>query len=129
MVSQSLMTRMNKIIQGGLSLPTARQKHFSFLVRRNKIVSVGWCQSFKTHPMAAKYGHRFNSIHSELHCIKNFPFPLVRLEEHTLINVRVNPTGSHMMLAKPCAKCIYFLSCFNLHEVLYTNENGEFVEL
>lgn len=129
MISITLAERINRLIQGGLHLPTARQKHFSFITRRSKIISFGWCQSFKTHPIAAKYGHRFDSIHSELHCIKNFPYPMSALKDYTLINVRVNPSGSQMTLARPCVRCIHFLSCFDLRSVIYSNERGEFVQL
>lgn len=127
MLSQTLIRRIDRLIAKSLHLPTARSKHFSLLVKRGKIISFGWNQSFKSHPTAKLYGHRFNSIHSELHCIKNFPYPTNELREYTLVNVRVNPNGTAKTLAKPCGKCIYFLSCFELRSVIYTNENGDFV--
>lgn len=127
MVSTTLIERIDRIIQNNLHLPEGRQKHYSFITRRNKIYAWGYNQSFKSHPTAAKFGHRFNSIHSELSAIKSFSYPLSTLREYSLVNVRVNPTGTIRSLAKPCPKCLYFLSCFNLHEVQYTNERGVFV--
>lgn len=129
MISPTLNSRMMKLILGGLDLPTARHKHFSFITRKNKIIAFGWNQSFKTHPLAAKYGHRFNSIHSELHAIKNFPYPISELRDYTLINARYSPGEKKLTLAKPCSKCIYFLSCFSFREVLYTDNKGDFIAL
>ncbi len=127
MISEALQSRINKIILNSLHLPTARHKHFSFITQKKKITSFGYNQSFKSHPLAAKYGYRFNSIHSELHAILNFPYPVDRLKDFTLVNVRYSPTKGLMTFAKPCAMCLHFLSCLDLRSVLYTDENGEFV--
>jgi hypothetical protein len=129
MLSNELKQRINKIVQNSLHLPQARHKHYSFIVRRNKIIAWGYNQSFKSHPTAARYGHRFASIHSELHVIKNFPYPISELCSYDLINIRVSPCGQRTMLARPCPKCIYFLSCLEFRSIIYSNENGLFVTL
>ena len=44
-----------------LEIPRPK-KHVSIIVRKNEIVSVG-TNHFRTHPMAKKYGYRFDEVH------------------------------------------------------------------
>jgi hypothetical protein len=112
-----------------IDFPNSRRaKHFSFILIRNKVVSMGWNMGFKTHPLAHKMGHRYDSIHSELHCIKKFPHPVSELARCKLFNVRVNRKGK-VRLSKPCLKCQKLLEIFNLREVWYTLDGGEFKQL
>jgi hypothetical protein len=112
-----------------IDLPTARRaKHFSFILIRNKVVCMGWNIGFKTHPLAHKMGHRYDSIHSELHCIKKFPYPPATLSRCKLFNVRVNRKGK-VRLSKPCPFCQKLLGTFNFKEIWYTLDGGEFKQL
>src|SRR5690348_10342880 len=112
-----------------INIPNSRRaKHFSFILIRNKIVSMGWNMGFKTHPIAHKMGHRYDSIHSELHSINKFPYPTAILAKCKLFNVRVNKKGK-VRLSKPCLKCQKLLSTFNFREVWYTLDGGEFKQL
>lgn len=104
------------------NMPDTRNKHFSFLVRRNKIISIGWNKAFQTHPIAAKFGHRFNCIHSELDVINNFPYPFRMLPLYTLINVRVKYKS--LRISHPCLKCINMLKFFGLKDVIYSTDQG-----
>ena len=108
-----------------LDLPCGRNKHFSFILIRNKILSIGYNLGFKTNPMAKRYGHRFNSIHSELASIKNFPYPPSVLSKCKIVNIRIMKDGT-LGMAKPCIYCSKLLADFDLNEIWYTNRQGNF---
>lgn len=103
-------------------------KHFSFIVERNKILSIGRNDPNKTHPMANKFGHRFNCIHSELSALVNFPRPNTHLKNCDIINIRVRSDDT-IGISRPCNICAYMLRIFKLRNVYYTNRGGEFEKL
>jgi len=100
-------------------------KHVSFVIDRRSIISVGWNQPFKTHPMANKFGYRFNAIHSELHAILKFARPVAELYKYKFVNIRIDKFGK-LKLSKPCKICQTLLYSFGVKEVEYTNCKGEF---
>lgn len=100
-------------------------KHFSYIVERNKILSVGYNLPDKTHPLALKFGHRFYSIHSELDAITNFPYPNRFLKRCRLINLRISKDHT-VRMSKPCQFCQKLIRAFNIREVWYTNDFGKF---
>ena len=102
-----------------IDLPAGRCKHFSFLIKKNRIISIGWNNGFKTHPLANKYGHRFCSIHSELHCISSFK----NTNGLILVNVRIDSNGK-LKCSKPCGPCQKMLIDFNITNIFYTTEKG-----
>lgn len=125
MIRPNLLNKCVKLSRKLISLPDSRQLHFSFLILKNRIISVGYNLSFKTHPLAKKYNHRFCSIHSELKCIKNFPYPLDYLSKCYLINIRIMKNGK-LGMAKPCIRCQRLLEDFDIRHIIFSNENGEF---
>lgn len=121
-----ILNRCVKISRKLIDLPDRRSnKHFSFLILKNRIISVGYNLSFTTHPIAHKYGYRFDTIHSELKCIRNFPLSPSYLEKCTLINIRIMNDGS-LGISKPCSKCHQLLRDFNISSVYFTDRNGLF---
>lgn len=56
----------------------------------------------RTHPMAKKYGYRFDEVHSELDALLRYKGPKDGL---TLVNYRVNRQGE-LRMAKPCNLCM-----------------------
>lgn len=126
MISSRLLNRIESITHNLAHLPQGRHKHFSFIVRRNTIISVGWNKSFQTHPIAKRFGHRFHCIHSELDVILNFPYRLVELDKFQFINVRLGI--DHFSMAKPCTHCTKMLSYYNIHRIIYSNYDGGFYE-
>lgn len=110
-----------------LNLPQGNHKHFAYIVKRNKVLAFGYNLAFKTHPMAAQFGHRFNSIHAETMAINNFPLPVGYLSDYDLISLRVRKTGQ-LGLALPCQYCRAMLKVFNPKNVFYSTDEGEFYE-
>lgn len=115
-----------KIAYKLIELPDAHNKHFSFIVIRNKILSVGWNLSFTTHPIANKYGYRFSSIHSELKSLREFPYPPSVLSKCVLINIRIMSDGT-IGMSRPCVKCQKLLRDFGISKIYYTNRDGKFI--
>ena len=101
-------------------LPQGKNRHFSFITKRNKIVSIGWNKSFKTHPLANKFGHRFNCIHSELDVINSFNYSIKELQNYSIYNVRVMKDGK-IGYSKPCDICQDLLVFFGLKKIYYSN--------
>lgn len=97
-------------------------KHVSFICDGNKIECIGMNQPFKTHPLAYRYGHRYNSIHSELDALLSFPYAIKNINHYTLYNVRIKNNGS-IGLSMPCKKCQNMLSDFSVRNVFYTTGN------
>lgn len=93
-------------------------KHCSVILRKGKVVSVGTNQH-KTHPLAKKYGYRFEEVHAELDALLKYKGPKDNL---VLVNCRVNKHGKFRM-AKPCSICrLWCLSIFD--EIYYSVPGG-----
>ncbi len=105
---------------------TCKHKHITFILYKNKVVSSGYAQAFKTDPTAKKYGYRFESIHSELHAIKRFPYRPGRLADCQFVNIRFMADGS-VGMAKPCQICQRMLASFGVKQknIHYTNREGK----
>ena len=91
------------------------------------MISIGWCQNYKTHPLSRKFGHRFDSIHSETDCILKSRLRPAELYKYDLVNIRLTPSG--LGLAKPCRCCQLLLHFFRIGHVYYTDMNGKLEEL
>jgi hypothetical protein len=126
------MKRFDKLIKISnrlIDLPDSRSnKHFSYLLIRNKIISMGYNLSFTSHPIAHKYGYRFDAQHSELKCLLNAPYPPSIFNRCTLINIRIMSNGL-IGISKPCPKCQQLLRDFNINRIYFTNREGEFERL
>jgi deoxycytidylate deaminase len=103
-------------------------KHYTFLLRRNAVMSIGWNRPFKTHPLAARFGYKFNSIHSELNAITKYDGRITDLSRFTLVNVRLDKAGD-VRMSRPCETCQLMLAAFGVSEVWYTTNDGGFAQL
>lgn len=125
-ITSKLCRQLEKRARGLLDLPNAySNKHFSFILMKRRVVSIGWNLTFHTHPMAKKYGHRFSSIHSELKAIQNFPYPPAMLSKCKIVNIRIMKDGS-LGIAKPCRFCTRMIKELNIKETWFTNREGVF---
>lgn len=102
-----------------ISLQIERQKkHVSLVVRKGIVESVGTNQ-FKTHPLAKKYGYRYDEVHSELDALLKYKGSKDGL---TLVNFRFNSDGE-MRMSKPCCLCLpWCTAVFN--DIFYTTNDG-----
>ena len=107
----------------GIALPVSLEiprpkKHVSLIVRKNEIVSVG-THHFRTHPLAKKYGYRFDEVHSELDALLRYKGPKDNL---VLVNYRFNRFGD-MRMSKPCCMCLPWCSAV-FDEMWYSTNDG-----
>lgn len=123
-----LQKKLVEVSRALINEPVGEQKHFSFLVKKNKIISIGWNRKNKTHPLTVKYGHPYRTIHSEVAVIQNFPHSLTTLSNYSLINIRIS-REDNVTISKPCIYCQRLIRDFGIRNVFYTNEYGEFVNL
>ena len=109
-----------------------RCRHFSFILNKNKILSVGINNPKKTHPRNIKYKYtgRYNNdisvyvgIHSEMSAIIRYGFE--DCTNHILVNTRLNVANS-ISNSRPCSGCQNLLKQLNFKRVYYTNNNGSF---
>ena len=113
-VARRLLSNMTK--------PQGRCQHFSFLLRRNKILGCGWNRMDKTHRLAYAKGYTYGTIHSEFHLLNQFNFIIPR--NCWLLNIRIGKDGT-LRCAFPCDKCLNLLMTTGLNQfVCSTNYNS-----
>lgn len=100
-------------------------KHFSFILLRNKILSIGVNKPNKTHPLAFKFKHRFNCTHSELDSIVRFKYSHEILQKCDMVNIRVS-INDEIRIAKPCCYCFSLISAFGIKYIYYSNRYNSF---
>jgi hypothetical protein len=125
---RKIESKLLRISRDLINLPNSNAKHFTFICLRNKIISMGYNNGWKTHPAGARFGARFNAVHSELAAIKSFPWKPLDLPDCTWYNVRIHKDGTPAM-SRPCISCQQLLRSFDVHNVFYTDANGVFREL
>lgn len=122
------MTRLENelVAEGRLFLPIfeGRSRHISFLTIRSTIKSIGINSYTTTHPLANKFGHLGNNIHSELAALIHLPRN-VNPSGCTLYNIRFAMDGS-LKMSKPCKYCSKLIAAFNVRKCYFTNDVGKF---
>lgn len=104
--------------------------HWSFISKRGKILSYGRnCK--KTHPLAKRYGYRYEAMHSELDAFLKLP-KRIDFSELTMTNVRLSIRSLRcgfpiLRMAKPCQCCMGWTSIFK--EIVFSTENGNFIKV
>lgn len=122
MITDRTKKRLIAIAKELRHIPQSNHKHFSFLLNKRKIISIGWNNGWKSHPIANKYGHRFNSIHSELSCIINCNTSIDRL---TMVNIRIMSDGT-LGRAFPCECCTKMLIDYGFENIVCSDYKGRF---
>jgi deoxycytidylate deaminase len=111
-----------------------RCRHFSFIMDRNRIISIGM-NSIKTHPKNLKYNYvnknkenisEIVGTHSELNAV-------IKLGEEdcsklTLINTRIN-RNNLLDNSAPCHGCSDMIHHLNFKNVYFSNVKGAFDKL
>jgi tRNA(Arg) A34 adenosine deaminase TadA len=109
-----------------------RFKLASAIVMNGDIVATG-VNSYKTHPMMAKYSSDGASVflHAEIDAIKNAlnKISTKEMEKCDLYVIRVKRPDPIQKIwingmAKPCMGCMRAIVSFNLRNVYYTTTNG-----
>jgi deoxycytidylate deaminase len=101
-------------------LPTS---HVAFLIRKNKIVKIGWNKN-RTHPIVKKHPYHEGrvGIHAELDCL--LKYDKEDLSDYEMVILRIDKK-SRLNNSKPCPGCISLIKQFNLKNVYYSNSHGK----
>ena len=113
--------KLDKYINAALPIAvdnTRKKKHVSLIVRKGDIVSVG-INKIKTHPLAKKYGYRYNEMHSELDALLKYKGSKDKL---VLVNFRFNRFGD-MRMSKPCCLCMPWCTAV-FDKIVYSTVDG-----
>lgn len=111
-----------------------KSRHFSFILYKNKIVSIGFNNTKKTHPFNIKNRYRskentdissFVGTHSELAAVIKYGWE--DLDGHIMINTRINREGN-ITNSKPCFGCQNLIQQLNIKALYYTDIDGNFVK-
>jgi hypothetical protein len=106
--------------------PNPQFKHFSFIVDRGRILSIGINRQDKSHPIAKKFNPFSSNIHSELAAI--LKLGEVDFSDYTLINTRISRERNNLCCSYPCVGCrAMLLKQFKFKEIWATDNNGQFV--
>jgi deoxycytidylate deaminase len=126
MINQKLLDKIIFLTRNIDHSSKGSSLHFTFVVYKSKIITIGKNQCRTTHPKALEYGYRFSAIHSELDAI----IKCIKLEydisKCTFINTRMGYDGQ-IRIAKPCDICADLLKDFGVTKVIYTNHLGNFI--
>ena len=101
--------------------------HIAFLVKKNKIVKIGWNRK-RTHPEIAKhpYHEGYVGTNAELDVILKSGEE--DLEDHSMIVLRVDRKG-RLANSKPCPGCLSLIKSYNLSDVYFSNIEGKIEKL
>jgi len=123
-----MQQKLQKLALSLVDIGDGPNKHFSFIVRKREIISIGWNSYVKTHPEAIKWGFPFRYRHSELHAIIKFPDKIGEIRKCQLYNVRVNRLGE-VGMSRPCRYCLPMVLDFGFKKIHYTNGEGEWISV
>lgn len=95
--------------------------HVAAVFKKNQIYSIG-TNGYKTHPMAARYGHHNSQVHAELAAI--IKFGDTNLKGYDLAVLRIN-RKNELAMSKPCRHCQKLLTDVDLKRIFYTRNDGK----
>lgn len=104
---------------------SSKYQHFSFLTLNSKIISIGWNDTGKTHPISAKYGYRYCALHSEVHCIIKSHQNFLDRKGLVLVNIQLRK-GTRLTNSEPCELCKRFLYDYGIEHIYFSNQEGNF---
>ena len=110
-----------------------RCRHFSFILDKNKILSIG-INSAKTHPKNLRYNYigrdkkRINEIigtHSEMNAVLKYGKICKGL---TIVNTRIN-RKNELVYSRPCNGCLDMLTKLGFGKIFYIDKNKKMTKL
>ncbi len=120
-LSKEIVTLTKKLYK----IPCGKNKHISFLVHRNDILSIGWNDYLAVDPFCRLMGYKYSQKHSEVSALLRFRGNRSIIKECNIVNTRIN-IFKDLGMAKPCILCQKFMNRIGIRKVWYTDQNGEF---
>ena len=105
-------------------------RHWTFLLRKNRIVSIGRNRAYHSHPICKRLGYRFETLHSEADCILKVYRDIPNMGPLKMINVRLSTQSLErkqpvLRMSKPCIGCMKLLSGLpQIKKVYYSTDHG-----
>jgi deoxycytidylate deaminase len=112
-----------------------RCRHASFILNKEKIISIGINHPNKTHPRNLQFGYRNKrnqpinniiGIHSELAAV--IKLGRQDLNDLDIVNTRID-RNNQLALAKPCVGCQDMLKQLGINNIFYSGNNSKFEKL
>lgn len=130
MGENKIMKILSKIEEISYAMLPANRKnskffHVAMIFKKNKILSIGQ-NSFKTHPIARKYGHRGFCTHAEASA--SLRYGVDDCHGLDMAVLRINRLN-RLTISKPCVNCQYLIDSIGIKNVYYTNKKGEWEKL
>lgn len=129
------MKFQNILLSMAMNSDHHRSKHSAVIVYKNDVISLA-CNKSKSHPFQKRYSKASEAIflHAEVAAIHNAlkRVSLKELSKSTMYvcRVRINKENkSFFSYSKPCDGCMRAIAEFDIKNVMYTDESGEFVNL
>ena len=110
--------RFFKIAQTCSKKSTSNPKMGCVIVKKNKVVGVGFNDRHKTHPKSTTMG---NTIHAELHAVIGVAAEDLRGAHVYVFREYVN---GELAMARPCPHCHAVLVSAGIKKVFYTTYGG-----
>lgn len=104
-----------------------RTSHVAFLIKKGKIVHIGWNKN-KTHPYNLYHPYHDGNVglHAELDvCLKS---GLEALCDYKMVVIRIDREGK-MCNSRPCRGCQSLIKQMGLDEVWYSDIGGNIVKM
>jgi deoxycytidylate deaminase len=103
-----------------------RCSHIAFLVKKNKILNIGWNKN-KTVPITTKHPYHDGMVgrHAEVDVI--FKSQREDFKGYKIVVLRVSKETKKLMMSKPCTGCASVIKQFGIDEVFYSNKEGQIV--
>ena len=117
------MTRQIELAVSMAAKSTSKFRLGAVLARRKRVISAGYNQMQKTHPLQNRYydGDGTLGLHAEIHaCIG---VSAADLDGAEMFVARLLHNGETAM-AKPCATCMKFMRSVGIRKVTYTTADG-----
>lgn len=104
-----------------------RSSHVAFLLKRSKIVHIGW-NKCKTHPYNLRHPYHDGTTyrHAELDVL--FKSGKEFLYGYKLIVIRIDRNGK-ICNSRPCRGCQSVIKQFGIDEVWHSNANGSIIQM
>jgi deoxycytidylate deaminase len=127
-INNRLAIKLMDITKKLVNVPVGKNKHFTFFVIRNNILSIGWNDYTYEHPLCRRYNYGLKKMHSELSALIRFRHGIDMIQKCTAVNTRINSAGE-IRISKPCPVCQNMLYEIGIKRVFYTDYNGDYVSL
>lgn len=123
MLTNKVLSELKKVAASGMGVGWGYKLSACVLDKRGRVVSMR-PNSYKTHPIAAKY-NGWGHLHAEINA--TIASGVFDHRGNTLVVIRVHRNGN-LACSRPCSNCLRFIEDCGFEAVVYVDEEGELIE-